>query len=72
MKTAWIPEHPRIALYRAKVPTYEGKLGELENLVTADASAALQFATKEECEAWIRANPHPIFVAREHGWYYYE
>lgn len=28
---------------------------------------ALQFATREECQAWCDANPHPVFVPVEHG-----
>lgn len=63
----WIPEHPTMPAYRAKAPTQEGKLGERLNLLTSDANAALQFPTQEECEGWIAANPHPVFVAREHG-----
>lgn len=69
MKIAWIPEHPHGSLYRAKTPSRIGKFGELECLVTTDANSALQFDTKEECEAWISANPSPVFVARDHGFY---
>jgi hypothetical protein len=64
---AWIPEHPTRPLYRAREPQACGKLGELRDLLTADASAALHFVTREACEAWIAANPSPPFVAREHG-----
>lgn len=67
MVLRWIPEVPGIALYRARVPERTGKLGEVEWLVTASAWDALWFATRTECEAWIAANPHPVFVAREHG-----
>lgn len=67
MRLVWIPEHPTSPLYRARVPTQEGKLGERLSLLTSDASSALQFGSREECEDWIGANPHPVFVAREHG-----
>lgn len=69
MSTKWIPEVPAPAaptFYRAKEPHREGKLGERLVLITPDASAALQFDTREACEAWITANPHPEFEAREH------
>lgn len=65
-ETVWVPEHPRIRLYRARVPAAVGKLGEQLDLTTASIHDALQFPTREECEAWIAANPHPVFVAREH------
>lgn len=28
---------------------------------------ALQFATREECQAWCDTNPHPVFVPVGHG-----
>ena len=69
MQFFWVPEHPSIPLYRARVPTAEGKMGERLNLLTNAVNIALQFNTQEECEAWIAQNPYPVFVAREHGVY---
>jgi hypothetical protein len=67
MKLVWIPEHPRVPLYRAKTPTHEGKVGERLNLLTSDVNQALHFQTEQECQVWLQANPYPFFVAREHG-----
>lgn len=67
MRTFWVPEHPRQPLYRAKVPVRTGKRGERESLVTNDIHDAMQFESLVDCEAWIAANPHPKFVAREHS-----
>jgi hypothetical protein len=63
----WLPEHPTMSLYRARDPQPVGKLGEQRDLLTASVHDALQFPSKAECEDWIAANPHPVFVAREHG-----
>lgn len=67
----WVPEVPPgkqygLAMYLAREPEAVGMLGEQRMLVTTDIHAALQFATREECESWIRANPVPVFVAVEH------
>lgn len=67
MRFFWVPEHPRLPLYRAAKPTAEGKIGEIFNLLTASIHEAIQFDTKAECDAWIEANPHPIFKSVEHG-----
>lgn len=64
--SVWIPEHPRLPAWRARQPAQTGKLGEITNLLTFDAAHALHFDTREECEAWIAANPDPVFVARDH------
>jgi hypothetical protein len=65
--SVWIPEHPQLPLYRARVPGREGKVGERLNLLTASVHEALQFPTEAACRAWLAANPWPKFVAREHG-----
>jgi len=67
VRFAWIPEHPRQPLYMAREPYRTGKIGEHLWLITSNACEALQFETKEACEAWIQANPYPMFVATEHG-----
>lgn len=64
--TFWLAEHPMLPLYRAAKPVVTGKLGDKFNLLTNDVNLALQFPTATACEAWIRDNPHPRFVAREH------
>jgi hypothetical protein len=61
MRFVWIPEHPSQPVYRVANYKDDG------NYITYDPNAALQFATKEECEAWCRKNAFPRFVAREHG-----
>ena len=67
VRFVWIPEHPRQPLYMAREPYRTGKIGEHLWLITSNACEALQFETKEACEAWIQANPYPMFVAVEHG-----
>lgn len=67
MKLVWIPEHPRLPLYRAAKPRREGKIGERLDLLTADAGEALHFPSRAACEEWIAANPFPVFYAVEHG-----
>ena len=64
MRFFWLAEHPTIPLYRLAKPT-SGKLGERQEL-TADANLALQFASRDECQAWI-AGQSLTYVAREHG-----
>ena len=63
----WVPEHPRLNLYRAREPKRTGKLGTRIEITTASIHDAMKFSTKEQCDAWIAENPHPMFVAREHG-----
>ena len=67
----WVPEVPPgkygIPLYRARNPEVLGKLGTIRWHVTGNIHGALQFRTREACEAWIRANPVPVFVAVEHA-----
>lgn len=67
MYFVWVPEHPRLPAYRAKEPRQSGKIGQITELLTSDIHEALQFGTRMECERWIAENPHPLFVAREHG-----
>lgn len=57
----WLAEHPnsKTPLYRVETPV-DGFI------VTTDVHSALRFPTCEACESWIRANPSPKFVAREH------
>ena len=37
--------------------------------MTEDANNALQFETRQQCEAWIRENTHPRLEAVEHGFH---
>jgi hypothetical protein len=62
----WVPEHPRMPMYRVAKPTAFGKLHDGQDLLTASIHDAMQFKTRAECEAWIAANPVPAFFAREH------
>lgn len=74
MRTAWIPEapnHPGLYANESGMDIKpEGKIstGELQPS-TMSPQHAKQFATEAECRAWCDANPSPVFVAREHGFY---
>lgn len=63
----WVPEHPRLPLYRAAKPLAVGKLGQSLDLLTASIHDAMRFDTQEACQRWINENPRPRFVPREHG-----
>lgn len=62
----WVLEHPRLAVYRALIPTRNAAMGDRENLVTASIHEAMQFETEMLCEKWITDHPFPLFVAREY------
>ena len=71
MKYVWIPEAPEHpGLYANKDGT-DLDFCKIKGLVkqpsTLSPHHALQFATREDCQAWCDANPVPIFVPREHG-----
>lgn len=74
MRTAWIPEAPEHpGLYANESGTDirgEGKVstGKLQPS-TMSAEHAKQFETREDCQAWCDANPSPVFVPTEHGFY---
>lgn len=57
MKTVWIPAHPKenLQLWRARGSG---------PLFTASLREAMQFATREECEDWVRVHHYPPFVVR--------
>lgn len=58
------PDYP--GYYALKEPRLLGKIGELgQELGTPNIHEALQFETKEECEAWINGNH--LWKATEHG-----
>ncbi|WP_257306297.1 hypothetical protein [Geothrix campi] len=67
----WIPEAPRHpGLYANKngADLDTGKVqGFTKPTSTMSPHHALQFETREECQAWCDANPHPVFEPREHG-----
>lgn len=67
-RSFWVPEHPRFGgIYKSCIPVTISIRGIIETAhVTADIHRALQFDTREACEAWIAANPKPAFIAREH------
>lgn len=72
MRTAWIPEAPKFpGLYANESDrSRDGKIstGVLQPS-TYNPHRAKQFASEAECQAWCDANPHPVFVPREHGFY---
>jgi hypothetical protein len=72
MRTAWIPEAPNHpGLYANLSGTdirSEGKVDTSEmQPSTMSAEHARQFPSREECQAWCDANPHPVFVPTEHS-----
>lgn len=69
MKMVWIPEAPtHPGLYANKSDLGGGKIQGLhKEPSTMMISCAHQFATREECQEWCDANPHPVFVPVEHG-----
>lgn len=69
MKFVWIPEaleHPGLYANHNGTDLETGKVA-VKQPSTMSPHHALQFATREECQAWCDANPHPVFVPREHG-----
>jgi len=60
MRFAWLPESPNR-------PGVYGVVQSLGVPYTYDANAALQFSTREECQAWCDENPLPMYVPKEHG-----
>lgn len=69
-KERWVPEAPgRPGLYAARDGLMRpGSLSTTPAISTFDIDEARQFETREECEAWIRAHPVPVFEARGHQW----
>lgn len=69
MQFVWIPEAPEHPGLYANASDYSGSKiqGLTKQPSTMDPNFAHQFKTEAECQAWCDANPHPIFVPREHG-----
>ena len=71
MKFVWIPEapeHPGLYANHNGTDLDTGKIqGMTKQPSTMSPNNALQFETQAECQAWCDANPHPVFVPREHG-----
>jgi hypothetical protein len=57
----WVPEAPK----HPGVYAYKGYCAKKN--CTGDIDEAMQFDTKEACQAWCEANPTPLFVPMEHG-----
>lgn len=68
-RIVWIPEapgHPGLYANHNGTDLETGKVA-AKQPSTMSPHHALQFPTREECQAWCDANPHPVFVPVEHG-----